>query len=125
MAVLLYGSGLRLLECARLRVQDMDFAMNQVVVRDGKGAKDRVTVLPAVAKEPLARHMQRVKRQHEADLAHGAGWSSYRGPSRENTRTPAGSGPGSGSSPPPGSTSIGSRANAVVIICTRAWCSAP
>ena len=74
MATLLYGSGLRLLECARLRVQDIDFATNQIIVRDGKGAKDRVTVLPAVAKAPLARHLQRVKRQHEADLAHGAGW---------------------------------------------------
>src|SRR2546425_2114878 len=71
MATLLYGSGLRLLECARLRVQDIDFATNQIIVRDGKGAKDRVTVLPAVAKATLARHLQRVKRQHEADLAHG------------------------------------------------------
>ncbi len=75
MATLLYGSGLRLLECARLRVQDVDFAMNQIVVRDGKGAKDRVTVLPAVAKEPLTQHLRRVKRQHEADLAQGAGGS--------------------------------------------------
>jgi len=74
MATLLYGSGLRLLECARLRVQDVDFAMNQIVVRDGKGAKDRVTVLPAVAKEPSRQHLSKVKRQHDADLALGAGW---------------------------------------------------
>jgi integron integrase len=74
MAALLYGSGLRLLECARLRVQDIDFAMNQIVVRDGKGAKDRVTVLPTAAKEPLGRHLVKVKRQHEADPAFGAGW---------------------------------------------------
>ena len=74
MATLLYGSGLRLLECARLRVQDIDFAMNQIIVRDGKGAKDRVTVLPAVVKEPLTRHLRGVKRQHEADLMCGAGW---------------------------------------------------
>ena len=74
MATLPYGSGLRLLECARLRVQDIDFATNQIIVRDGKGAKGRVTVLPTVAKGPLARHLQRVKRPHEADLAHGAGW---------------------------------------------------
>src|SRR6266849_9664061 len=74
MATLLYGSGLRLLECCRLRVQDVDFGMNQIIVRDGKGAKDRVTVLPALAKAALARHLQRVKQQHEADLAHGAGW---------------------------------------------------
>jgi integron integrase len=74
MATLLYGSGLRLLECCRLRIQDIDFAMNQITVRDGKGAKDRVTVLPAVAKTTLTQHMQRVKRQHEADLTRSAGW---------------------------------------------------
>jgi len=74
MSTLLYGSGLRVLECARLRVQDIEFAMNQIVVRDGKGAKDRVTVLPAVAKQPLAQHLLRVKRQHDSDLALGAGW---------------------------------------------------
>jgi integron integrase len=74
MAGLLYGSGLRLLECARLRVQDIDFAVHQIIVRNGKGAKDRVTVLPNVAREPLTRHLLTVKRQHEADLALGAGW---------------------------------------------------
>jgi len=74
MATLLYGSGLRVLECARLRVQDVEFAVNQIVVRDGKGAKDRVTVLPAVAKQPLIQHLRWVKRQHESDLALGAGW---------------------------------------------------
>jgi integron integrase len=73
MATLLYGSGLRLLECCRLRVQDVDFAMNQIVVRDGKGAKDRLTILPAVVKEALAQRLQSVKRQHEADLTRGAG----------------------------------------------------
>jgi integron integrase len=74
MATLLYGSGLRLLECARLRVKDIDFATNQVVVRCGKGGKDRVTVLPAVVKAALAGHLERVKGQHDADLARGAGW---------------------------------------------------
>jgi len=74
MATLLYGSGLRLLECCRLRVQDVDFAMNQIVVRDAKGAKDRVTILPTVAKGALTEHLQGVKRQHETDLARGAGW---------------------------------------------------
>jgi len=74
MATLLYGSGLRLLECCRLRVQDIDFAANQIIVRDGKGAKDRVTVLPAVAKAALSQHLQLAKRQHDTDLAHGAGW---------------------------------------------------
>ena len=74
MATLLYGSGLRLLECCRLRVQDIDFAMNQIVVRDGKGAKDRLTILPAVIKEAIAQHLQSVKCQHEADLTRRTGW---------------------------------------------------
>ena len=74
MATLLYGSGLRLLECCRLRAQYIDFAMNQIVARDGKGAKDRLTILPAVVKRALAKHLQSVKCQHEADLTGGAGW---------------------------------------------------
>jgi integron integrase len=74
MAILLYGAGLRLLECARLRVKDVDFARNQITVRAGKGDKDRVTMLPAAVKSPLATHLEAVKRQHELDLQHGAGW---------------------------------------------------
>ena len=74
MAYLLYGAGLRVLECCRLRVQDVDFAANQIVVRGGKGNKDRVTMLPAVARADLASHLQDVRAQHEADLAKGAGW---------------------------------------------------
>jgi integrase len=54
MAILLYGAGLRLMECCRLRVKDVDFATNQVVIRNGKGGKDRVTMLPAAVKGPLA-----------------------------------------------------------------------
>jgi len=74
MAILLYGAGLRLLECARLRVKDVDFATNQIIVRAGKGDRDRVTMLPAVVKPDLVRHVEMVRRQHEADLRHGAGW---------------------------------------------------
>jgi len=74
MAVLLYGAGLRLLECARLRVKDVDFARNLVVVRSGKGDKDRVTLLPGTLKGDLARHLEEAKRQHDDDLQHGAGW---------------------------------------------------
>jgi integron integrase len=74
MATLLYGAGLRLLECAHLRVKDVDFARNQLTVRSGKGDKDRATMLPAVVKADLARHLERAKRQHEEDLRHGAGW---------------------------------------------------
>src|SRR3989337_3552346 len=74
MAMLLYGAGLRLMECCRLRVKDIDFSKNQIVVRAGKGDKDRYTMLPAAAKDPLLRHLQEaVKRQHEEDLRHRLG----------------------------------------------------
>jgi integron integrase len=74
MAILLYGAGLRLLECCRLRVKDVDFATNQIIVRDGKGRKDRVTMLPGAVRPPLVAHIERVRLQHQADLRHGAGW---------------------------------------------------
>jgi integron integrase len=74
MALLLYGAGLRLLECCRLRVKDVDFATNQIVIRDGKGRKDRVTMLPAAVKTPLMTHLGHVRTQHQADLRRGAGW---------------------------------------------------
>ena len=74
MALLLYGAGLRLLECCRLRVKDVDFAANQITIRDGKGGKDRMTMLPAAVKADLARHIERVAKHHAKDLAYGAGW---------------------------------------------------
>jgi len=74
MGMLLYGAGLRVLECCRLRVQDVDFASNQITVRSGKGDKDRVTMLPGLVKTDLARHLAAVRAQHEDDLARGAGW---------------------------------------------------
>ncbi|MGH7354299.1 MAG: integron integrase [Candidatus Rokuibacteriota bacterium] len=74
MACLLYGAGLRVLECCRLRVQDVDFATNQIVVRGGKGDKDRVTMLPALVKAGLATHLRAVRAQHQHDLEAGAGW---------------------------------------------------
>src|SRR5437667_672682 len=74
MAILLYGSGLRLLECARLRVQDIDFGRHQIIVRAGKGDKDRITTLPTIISAELARHLEAVKNQHDLDLRHGAGW---------------------------------------------------
>jgi integron integrase len=73
MASLLYGSELRLMECVRLRVKDVDFARPQIVVRDGKGAKDRVTILPEKLRQPLALHLGRVKALHEQDLRRGHG----------------------------------------------------
>jgi len=73
MAGLLYGSGLRLMECVRLRVKDVDFGYARITVRDGKGAKDRVTMLPVNLAEPLERHLRKVKAQHEEDLEAGYG----------------------------------------------------
>jgi integron integrase len=73
MAGLLYGSGLRLMECIRLRVKDIDFGYANILVRDGKGAKDRITVLPINLAQPVERHLQRVKVQHEEDLEAGFG----------------------------------------------------
>ena len=71
--VLLYGSGLRLEECLELRVKDIDFDRRQVVVRRGKGQKDRVTLLPTAVVEPLRRHLADVRRLHVADLEAGFG----------------------------------------------------
>ena len=73
MAMLLYGAGLRLMECCRLRVKDLDFSRGHIVVRAGKGDKDRTTMLPASAREPLLSHLKLVRAQHQEDLAKGLG----------------------------------------------------
>ncbi len=73
MASLLYGAGLRLRECLKLRVKDVDFGYRQIVVRDGKGAKDRVTMLPRSVVSPLEAHLERVRKLHQRDLAKGHG----------------------------------------------------
>lgn len=73
MASLLYGSGLRLSECLDLRVKDVDFAYKQITVREGKGGKDRYTVLPDKLIEPLQKHLVGVKALHERDLKAGLG----------------------------------------------------
>jgi integron integrase len=74
MARLLYGSGLRLMECVRLRVKDIDFGYARITVREGKGGKDRVTMLPANLVPGLERHLQKVKAQHEQDIDDGFGY---------------------------------------------------
>jgi integron integrase len=74
MALVLYGAGLRVLECARLRVKDVDLVSNHIVVGAGKGDRDRMTMLPAVVKASLAEYLDLVRHQHERDLARGAGW---------------------------------------------------
>lgn len=73
MASLLYGSGLRLMECLRLRVQDLDFSNREILVRDGKGGKDRRTMLPQSLAPVLREHLTHVKKIHEKDLADGWG----------------------------------------------------
>ena len=72
-ATLLYGSGLRLLEALRLRVKDVEFSRGEIVVRDGKGQKDRVTMLPRTLVAPLQEHLQKVADLHQQDLAEGFG----------------------------------------------------
>ena len=73
MAGLLYGSGLRLMECVRLRVKDVDFGYGRIVVREGKGSRDRLTMLPLNLVAPLQKHLEKVRSQHEQDLAEGWG----------------------------------------------------
>jgi integron integrase len=70
----LYGTGMRLLEALHLRVKDIDFAKNEIVVRAGKGDRDRVTMLPERLTTPLLAHLGEARTQHERDLAEGAGW---------------------------------------------------
>jgi len=70
---LLYGSGLRLSEAISLRIKDIDFNRNEILVRDGKGRKDRVTMLPESLKQTLLDHLERVKRLHKCDIAEEAG----------------------------------------------------
>ncbi len=72
-ASLLYGSGLRISEALRLRVKDIDFQTNKIIVREGKGEKERVTMLPQSVKEALALHLERVRKIHEDDLHNGFG----------------------------------------------------
>ncbi len=72
-ARLLYGGGMRLMEGVRLRVKDVDFARNEITIRDGKGQKDRVTVLPATLVAPLKQHLARVRSIHQQELAEGRG----------------------------------------------------
>ena len=105
MATVLHGAGLRLLECCRLRIKDVDLERNQLVVRSGKDDKDRVTMLPAIARPALVVWLERVGAQHQQDLTRGAGWVNCRTHWQRSCRPPAASGPGNGSSPRRGSTS--------------------
>ncbi|HMA67989.1 MAG TPA: integron integrase, partial [Desulfosalsimonadaceae bacterium] len=73
MGQLLYGSGLRVMECVRLRVKDVDFSYKQITVRDGKGGKDRVTMLPEIVIPAMEKHLRKVRVIHQRDLKAGFG----------------------------------------------------
>ena len=79
MASLLYGTGMRLMECLRLRVKDVDFARNEILIRDGKGSKDRRTVLPVSLAEALQRQIAFARTVHDKDIqdGHGEVWLPY------------------------------------------------
>ena len=97
---LLYGSGLRITECLRLRVQDMDLEMKALTVRSGKGDKDRITTFPEKLVQPLKEHLVRVKVVHGQDLEEGYGQVYLPTPWAASIRTPTRIGDGSTSSPP-------------------------
>ncbi len=96
MASLLYGSGLRLLECAGLRIKDIDFGNKQILIRRGKGGKDRVTLLPASLEQPLRHQIASVRRQYEDDLLCGAGFVELPGGCEPSTRMQIANGRGNG-----------------------------
>jgi integron integrase len=73
MLKLIYGSGMRIMECMRLRVKDVEFPRSEILVREGKGSKDRITMLPVALHEPLQQHLQRVRQLHKSDLEQGYG----------------------------------------------------
>jgi integron integrase len=98
---LLYGSGVRLIECLRLRVKDIDFTYKKINVREGKGAKDRRVMLPKIAIPALKEQIAKVKLQHQKDLAKGFGTVYMPYALAKNILTPIESGAGSISFQPP------------------------
>jgi integrase len=123
---LLFGSGLRLMEAVRLRVKDLDFDHRAILVRNGKGGKDRVVTFPDVVITPITQHLQRVKMLHEKDVADGYGevylpYALARKYPR-NTRARPGSGIGSMYFPPAAAVRIGAPVSYAAIISTRAAC---
>ncbi len=123
MATLLYGAGLRLMECIRLRVKDVDSSYNQIVVRDGKGHKDRVTMLPQHIKAPLQRHLHNVKNSMSRICRRVLDTSTCRMRWSANTPMPIASGCGSMSSLPRSRRRIPGRASSGGITSTNWSCS--
>src|SRR5262249_12707621 len=124
MAILLYGAGLRLMECCRLRVKDIDFSRNEIVVRSGKGNKDRHAMLPSAVRESLIQHLRGAKLQHEDDLKKGLGRVSLPMRSTGNIQTQAKSGDGSGCFQQPVITPTKSPVKNAGIIFTNRFCNA-
>ena len=124
MASLLYGSGLRLMECTRLRVKDVGFDQHQLIVRDGKGGKDRITMLPDRLVEPLKTHLDKVGVLHKKDLSEGFGAVFRPSHWRKSIRTRTENGGGSTYSPPPIAPSIRAPGSSDAITSTPRSCSA-
>jgi site-specific recombinase XerD len=124
MASLLYGAGLRLMECIRLRVKDIDFEYRQLTVRDGKGAHDRVTMLPEASSEVLRTHLARVDLYTSRIWQVAAAMFIYRTRLHESTRMPASIGIGNTFSRRRGSQLILAPGSTDDIILTRSRCSA-
>jgi Phage integrase, N-terminal SAM-like domain/Phage integrase family len=122
-ALLMYGAGLRLMECVELRVKDVDVDGREIRVRDGKGRKDRVTVLPEVAVAPLRGHLTEVGALHVRDLERGAGWVALPDALARKYPSAGREWGGSGSFRPLGRIWTGSAASAAGIICTKQWFS--
>jgi integron integrase len=124
MAMLTYGGGLRLLECLRLRVKDVDFHYRQLLVRDAKGQKDRVTLLPGSLIDPLRTHLAKIRQLHEVDLREGFG-RVHLPHALSTIRARIATGGGSMFSPRRGARSICDRASNGDTTRPRMRCSAP
>lgn len=124
-ATLLYGAGLRLMEALRLRVKDIDLQTRQLMVREAKGAKDRVSVVPDCLVRPLAEHLRRRKRDHGSARAKGEVAFVFRTHSPENIHMPTATGPGSGCLQPRTTTAIVKMGGRIVIMFTKARSSGP
>jgi len=119
---IMYGAGLRLMECLRLRIQDIDFSRNEILIRDGKGAKDRITMLPESVKTPLQGHLTKVKAVQQQDVADGWGAYSYHTHLTASTPTRRRTGAGNGSFPRSTDGSMARSRNKDVITLTNPWC---
>jgi integrase len=119
MGMWFYGAGLRLMECGWVRVKDIDFSTNQIVVRAGKGNKDRVTMLTATVKDPLVRHVDLLRRQHAHEISQGLVVLRFPMRSFESTHTPTENGRSSGCFLLQSTIGIGSPANGASTISTN------